>query len=1082
METRLVIPTPTSGTSIWSLLRSVQFYAKSRTLAMANDFQLLNNSGTKAQPIESDSAVGLDESKLYEGVPIHGLDFDEWTSLISEIEREYPDVIEKISLVYDSFLSEFPLCHGYWRKYAAHKTRLCSADRVVDVFEQAVQSATYSVGIWVDYCSFSISAFEDPSDIRRLFKRAISFVGKDYLSYSLWDKYIEFEVSQQQWDSLALIYIQTLRFPTKKLSYYHNSFRKLTASLKENIQSDTGCNNSMPMEFEASPDGEVPTKCTDTELSSVIKDLLDLSAGTTRYSSLLKYVHAGEKLYDEACQLEEKVIHFEDKIRRTYFHVKPLDAGQLKNWHSYLDFVEMYGDFDWAVKLYERCLIPCASYPEFWMRYVEFVETKGGREIAMFALERATKTFLKKVPVIHLFNSRFKEQIRDLSGARAAFLQLDGDLDSKFVENIILKANMEKRMGKSTEAFNIYREALEMALMKKKLDVLPALVANFDLQITGSVDAAMEVLIDGIRNVPLCKLLLEELINFVMVYGVPKLINLVDPIVANAISLKADVSQGWSEQDREDISTLYLKAVDLCGTIHDVMKVWNRHIKLFPQSIRVMPYKDPIQETEAIKMTVGGKQTTDTTVTYQPIRDGHVNPSNQPPLEENKQSLLDNQNFKNDQSSNGNEPTSCLLVKRNIATKESTIDQINLGDSEIGAEEREQENSPKVLEHYGSGGNQIESAQMRTPMDNSKKDECGDALGVTLKNLSIGSLSLNAKNNDKINLLSEACHEGEPPLENSLSSESVNNTDEEVVMHKPLSVGSSGSIQISNEVVSPSSSPSPDKPTHTQVHSQFHMHQTGDRKWHHKRYAGNLRHDPQHHFQGHSRRRPHRTWKDSPQDYRGMRSGQTPGDQDYTSESIASQKPQVERISQDNNHIQSGQQQNFHTTSQSQLPSQGFTQEKSQYTTSNDEQYGHMQSGQAPNTYEQMWQYYYYQQQQQYLLQQQQLQQAQNFQQQYYQQQVQMQQQYFQSQQQYPYQPVELQQQYHIQQQLQQTQQQQQLLGLQPQEASQTDQLSFQQHEHQPEELEEAEQKQHTKQVSSLSIQIQAGERDHQDS
>lgn len=56
----------------------------------------------------------------------------------------------------------------------------------------------------------------------RLFRRAISFVGKDYLSYSLWDKYIAFELSQQQWDSLALIYIQTLRFPTKKLSYYHS--------------------------------------------------------------------------------------------------------------------------------------------------------------------------------------------------------------------------------------------------------------------------------------------------------------------------------------------------------------------------------------------------------------------------------------------------------------------------------------------------------------------------------------------------------------------------------------------------------------------------------------------------------------------------------------------------------------------------------------------------------------------------------------------------------------------------------------------------------------------------------------------
>lgn len=59
--------------------------------------------------------------------------------------------------------------------------------------------------------------------------------------------------------------------------------------------------------------------------------------------------------------------------------------------------------------------------------------------------------WLQRVPVIHLFNARFKEQIRDLSGARTAFLQLDGDLDSQFVENIVLKANMEKRMVCETD-------------------------------------------------------------------------------------------------------------------------------------------------------------------------------------------------------------------------------------------------------------------------------------------------------------------------------------------------------------------------------------------------------------------------------------------------------------------------------------------------------------------------------------------------------------------------------------------------------------------------------------------------------
>ena len=85
--------------------------------------------------------------------------------------------------MYDSFLSEFPLCHGYWRKYAAHKAHLCTLDRVaeiferavqsaahkahlctqdkvVEIFERAVQSATYCVSIWVEFCRFGMSAYK----------------------------------------------------------------------------------------------------------------------------------------------------------------------------------------------------------------------------------------------------------------------------------------------------------------------------------------------------------------------------------------------------------------------------------------------------------------------------------------------------------------------------------------------------------------------------------------------------------------------------------------------------------------------------------------------------------------------------------------------------------------------------------------------------------------------------------------------------------------------------------------------------------------------------------------------------------
>ncbi|WCJ27326.1 Pre-mRNA-processing factor 39-2 [Euphorbia peplus] len=173
---------------------------------------------------DDDSSVVIDEVKLGQIVAEGSLHFDDWTSLISEIEKTFPDNIEKICLVYDSFLSAFPLCYGYWRKYADHKMRLCTVEKVVEVFERSVLSVTYCVDMWVDYCNFGRLAFEDQSDVRRLFKRAISFVGKDYLCHTLWDRYIEFEFSLKNWSSLAHIYIQALKFPTKKLHGYYDKY------------------------------------------------------------------------------------------------------------------------------------------------------------------------------------------------------------------------------------------------------------------------------------------------------------------------------------------------------------------------------------------------------------------------------------------------------------------------------------------------------------------------------------------------------------------------------------------------------------------------------------------------------------------------------------------------------------------------------------------------------------------------------------------------------------------------------------------------------------------------------------------
>jgi pre-mRNA-processing factor 39 len=54
---------------------------------------------------------------------------------------------------------------------------------------------------------------------------------------------------------------------------------------------------------------------------------------------------------------------FEDAIKRPYFHVKPLDAVQLANWSRYLDYSQANDDEGATLRLYERCLVACASYP-----------------------------------------------------------------------------------------------------------------------------------------------------------------------------------------------------------------------------------------------------------------------------------------------------------------------------------------------------------------------------------------------------------------------------------------------------------------------------------------------------------------------------------------------------------------------------------------------------------------------------------------------------------------------------------------------------------------------------------------------
>lgn len=48
--------------------------------------------------------------------------------------------------------------------------------------------------------------------------------------------------------------------------------------------------------------------------------------------------------------------------------MKPLERIQLKTWRDYLDFEMAQGDQKRIVVLFERCMIACALYEEFWSK------------------------------------------------------------------------------------------------------------------------------------------------------------------------------------------------------------------------------------------------------------------------------------------------------------------------------------------------------------------------------------------------------------------------------------------------------------------------------------------------------------------------------------------------------------------------------------------------------------------------------------------------------------------------------------------------------------------------------------------
>ncbi|CAL0310404.1 unnamed protein product [Lupinus luteus] len=533
--------------------------------------------------VENIAVMSAEEDRLWNIVRANSLDFTSWTALIEETEKVAEDNILKIRRVYDAFLEEFPLCYGYWKKYADHEARFGSVDKVVEVYERAVQGVTYSVDMWLHYCIFAISTYGDPETVRRLFERGLAYVGTDYLSFPLWDKYIEYEYMQQDWGRLALIYTRIIENPNQQLDRYWSSFKELAGNrplselrIADEASAVAGAGSEtagQTTEGEVRPDGAESSP-------------KPVSAGLTEAEELEKYIVIREEIYKKAKEFDSKIIGFEAAIRRPYFHVRPLNVGELENWHNYLDFIEREGDLSKIVKLYERCVIACANYPEYWIRYVLCMEANKSMDLANNVLARATHVFVKRQPEIHLFSARFKEENEDITGARAAYQLVHAEISPGLLEAIIRHANMEYRLGKLEDAFSLYEQAIAIEKGKEQSQTLPLLFAQYSRFVflaSGNAEKARQILVEGLENVSMLKPLIEALLHFEAIQPWPKQVDIdfLDSLVVKFIMPNAESPNIASAAEREELSSIYLEFLNLFGDVQSIKKSENRHAKLF---------------------------------------------------------------------------------------------------------------------------------------------------------------------------------------------------------------------------------------------------------------------------------------------------------------------------------------------------------------------------------------------------------------------------------------------------------------------------------------------------------------------
>lgn len=196
---------------------------------------------------------------------------------------------------------------------------------------------------------------------------------------------------------------------------------------------------------------------------------------------------------------------FEEGIKRPYFHVKPLERCQLKNWKEYLDFEIEQGDRKRILVLFERCLIACALYDEFWLKLIKYLEAQQtDPEIIQKtreAYERACTIHHPDKPSIHLMWSAFEEQHGNVNKAAEILTNIEKTCPN-LIQVAYRRINLERRRGDYNKCTQLYEHYISSTKNKNISCSFAIKFARFCHKIKGDLDGGLVALKSALEKDP----------------------------------------------------------------------------------------------------------------------------------------------------------------------------------------------------------------------------------------------------------------------------------------------------------------------------------------------------------------------------------------------------------------------------------------------------------------------------------------------------------------------------------------------------------------------------------------------------